>query len=445
MKKFRRILLITIFIPTFVFASFSDGFNSLLNKFFGDKESPAVEKKVEISRDLPEAENLTEFRKEIQDEESFLENIENELYESQEKLAQIITERNAAEHQLQFLDQDISLSQQKIEKFRSQKEKWKNELEKITRQKSEIEAEIRVTQTELQRFLSKKFIQDEGLGSGDDVSVFRWLFSRKTVSQILEERMQKRQFEEKQKQKLNNLRLLQKKLSDNELSTAKIFHRVKKLSQRESDQKRLLTELADAKARVIARNEFSQGELEKQIIEARKFQAESTIVLQNLRLGMKEFAEFKEYNPPTETDEKDVKKSTKLAFPLKIPRKITATFKDPNYKQVMGREHWGVDFRAPQGTEIFAPADGIVKKVAQNGYNYSYLIIDHGDDLFTVYGHISKSFVQEGDRVKTGDKIALTGGTPGMVGSGYFTTGPHLHLEVFKDGKHVDPLDYLED
>lgn len=448
MKKLREILLITIFIPTLAFASFSDGFNTLLNKFFGDNSTPKTTQTTKISRDLPLPKNLTGFRKEIQDEEGVLNNIEDKIYQSQQELQNVTSEKNTAEYQLQFLDNDIGFSQQKIEELRRQKKKWKEKLEEITRNKSDIESESRVTERGLQNFLSKNFIQDEALGSGGDVSIFRWLFSRKTVSQILEERMVKRQFEQTQKTKLALLKNSQKKLANDEYDAAKIFHRVEKLTQQEADQKRLLKQLADAKAEILARTKLSQQELEKDIALDLKKQAESTILLQNLRIGMKEFDEYSDKKPP-ENEETSSKISTenpvKLVFPLKISRKITAYFKDKNYKQVMGKEHLGVDFRAPQGSGIFAPADGVVKKVSQNGYQYSYLIIDHGKDLYTVYGHISDAFVHEGDEVKTGDKIALTGGTPGMAGSGYFTTGPHLHFEVFKDGKHVDPLDYLED
>jgi len=440
MKKFRGILLITIFIPTLALASFSDGFNNLLNKFFGNGKDSVVEKQVEISQDLPVPEDLTRFRQEIQREENTLQEIEDKIYQAQEALQNVISERNSAEFKLQFLDQDIAFAQQKLTELRKQKAKWKQKLELITRKKSDIEAEERVLKRGLQSFLSKNFIQDEALGSGNDISIFRWLFSRKTVSQILEERMVRRQFEKTQKTRLSQLENSRKNLANEEYEVAKVYHRVEKLTQQEADQQRLLKELADAKARILAEKNKTQAELEEEIYLARQRQAESTIALQNLRLGMKELKDYPaEENPAKIADSQD-----KLAFPLKIPRKITATFHDPDYKRVMGREHLGVDFRAPQRTEIFAPADGVVKKVATNGYRYSYLIIDHGNDLYTVYGHISRAFVKAGDEVKAGDKIALTGGTPGTTGAGYFTTGPHLHFEVFKNGQYVDPLKYLK-
>jgi murein DD-endopeptidase MepM/ murein hydrolase activator NlpD len=66
----------------------------------------------------------------------------------------------------------------------------------------------------------------------------------------------------------------------------------------------------------------------------------------------------------------------------------------------------------------------------------------HGDNISTVYGHISKPLVSEDDYVVQGQAIALSGGMPGTVGSG-LTTGPHLHFEVRQDGVPVDPLEYL--
>ncbi|MFH0834189.1 MAG: M23 family metallopeptidase, partial [Patescibacteria group bacterium] len=63
--------------------------------------------------------------------------------------------------------------------------------------------------------------------------------------------------------------------------------------------------------------------------------------------------------------------------------------------------------------------------------------------LATVYGHISRILVKEGDLVRAGDLIGLSGGIPGTPGAGYMTTGAHLHFEVIDHGEHKNPLDYL--
>ncbi|HLG25309.1 MAG TPA: M23 family metallopeptidase, partial [Candidatus Gracilibacteria bacterium] len=73
----------------------------------------------------------------------------------------------------------------------------------------------------------------------------------------------------------------------------------------------------------------------------------------------------------------------------------------------------------------------------------SYIILAHAGGFMTVYGHVSELRVEAGEKVFAGQTIGLTGGTPGTKGAGVMTTGAHLHFEVMKGGKYVDPLDYL--
>lgn len=124
------------------------------------------------------------------------------------------------------------------------------------------------------------------------------------------------------------------------------------------------------------------------------------------------------------------------------PLKITAQFHDPTYPKKWG-PHNAIDLRAKQYTEVVAPANGYVFQAKDNGFGYSYIILAHKGNLVTVYGHMSEMFVKPGMVVKQGDVIGLSGGTPGTKGAGLQTTGPHLHFEVWKKGKAVDPLDYL--
>jgi murein DD-endopeptidase MepM/ murein hydrolase activator NlpD len=124
---------------------------------------------------------------------------------------------------------------------------------------------------------------------------------------------------------------------------------------------------------------------------------------------------------------------------------ITATFHDPDYpyRNIIG-EHSGVDIRAKQGTTISAAADGYVAKVKFDGTrNYAYIMLIHGNGLATVYGHVSAVYVSTDQYVVQGQAIGRSGGTPGGIGSGGFSTGPHLHFEVRSNGLPVDPEAYL--
>lgn len=135
--------------------------------------------------------------------------------------------------------------------------------------------------------------------------------------------------------------------------------------------------------------------------------------------------------------------SSLLAWPVSPALGISAFFHDVEYQGALGVQHQAVDIRATQGTAIHAAADGIVSKAADNGMGYSYIIVAHEKGLMTLYGHVLDIQVKVGDTVRQGQTIGLTGGMPGTKGAGWLTTGPHLHLEVFKDFKHVDPLLYL--
>jgi hypothetical protein len=102
----------------------------------------------------------------------------------------------------------------------------------------------------------------------------------------------------------------------------------------------------------------------------------------------------------------------------------------------LARPHEGIDVAAPMGAEIEAPAAGTVTDVRwEDGYG-NYLTIDHGYGLVTRYAHCSKILVVRGQRVKRGQRIALVGAT-GLA------TGPHLHYEVWVNGKAVNPFKYV--
>ncbi len=98
-------------------------------------------------------------------------------------------------------------------------------------------------------------------------------------------------------------------------------------------------------------------------------------------------------------------------------------------------------------TPVRAAADGVVYKQrgkGSDGIDYHYILIAHHDEVMTLYGHMFEILVDAGEEVRRGQIIGLSGGAPGTTGAGPLTTGPHLHFEVFEDGRHVDPMLYLD-
>ena len=98
--------------------------------------------------------------------------------------------------------------------------------------------------------------------------------------------------------------------------------------------------------------------------------------------------------------------------------------------------HNGVDFAAPKGTPIYSAYNGIVVAATYSSTMGNYVMIDHGDGLYTIYMHASKLYVKKDDVVTTGQKIAGVG-TTGR------STGNHLHFSVRKNGEYVSPWDYI--
>jgi murein DD-endopeptidase MepM/ murein hydrolase activator NlpD len=108
---------------------------------------------------------------------------------------------------------------------------------------------------------------------------------------------------------------------------------------------------------------------------------------------------------------------------------------DPIYRT--RKMHKGIDFTAPKGTKVYATGDGVVKKVSRARWGYgTHIVISHGYSYTTLYGHLSRTNVRPGQKVKRGQLI-------GLVGSTGKSTGPHLHYEVAKNGTQVNPIGYF--
>lgn len=98
--------------------------------------------------------------------------------------------------------------------------------------------------------------------------------------------------------------------------------------------------------------------------------------------------------------------------------------------------HRGIDFKAPMGTPVVATADGIIRFAEEDGAYGLKVVIEHDGQYKSMYAHLSAIKVTAGDRIIKGTVIGLVGSTGKSI-------APHLHYEVVKNGKPVDPADYL--
>jgi len=103
------------------------------------------------------------------------------------------------------------------------------------------------------------------------------------------------------------------------------------------------------------------------------------------------------------------------------------------------RWHYGQDFQAPPGTDVFTTGAGTVTRAGWSPYGFGNMVeVDHGYGFKTIYGHLSSVKVSEGQSVTRGDLVGLSGSTG-------ISSGPHLHYEIHYNGKVQNPLYFFDD
>ena len=123
-------------------------------------------------------------------------------------------------------------------------------------------------------------------------------------------------------------------------------------------------------------------------------------------------------------------------FPIDGKYKITSFFgfrKAPTLGA--SSNHIGIDISVPKGTPVLSSISGTVKSTVYNKARGNVVTIEGNDGTSTIYQHLSAFNVKPGQKVKQGQKIALSGDTG-------VSTGPHLHYEVLKNGINIDPLEF---
>lgn len=167
----------------------------------------------------------------------------------------------------------------------------------------------------------------------------------------------------------------------------------------------------------------------------------------DIKAAMVEISGDKYYRFKYEKDEKYYdqtgKAFTKYYF-FRIPltyNRISSQFTKKRWHPVLKRyrAHLGTDFAAPRGRKIYAAGDGRIEFVGRKGGYGNVIIIKHPNGYKTLYGHQSKfrAGIRRGQKIKKGDLI-------GYVGSTGLSSGPHLHLGVYRNGQAIDPLKVIK-
>jgi len=448
----RIFLFSLIMFPMLAHANVAEDIGALLDRFFGGDQTP-----VETENQPPATplvippitstpvvapptlnDNTVEIQREIMQQEAELEAFEADLRSQENLNASLESQVLTNQQQLQLLDEQLALNRRKLDFYESQVREWRDLVQNLTRDKSSLRAQIRILERDYAAVLSKKFIQKQNFQLNPTVSWWQWMFSDRTVSQLLAERSQSSVAQISQAEAIANLDRLKQAFDTQEREAVEALSKVSFLESQLVKDQLVLRDLAAGKATLLAQLNEDETAAEQKLAQFRQAQADTTVYLQNLRYELSQVPEIIVNDVVLENDTVTV-----LDWPLAQPIVLNAGFKDPEYENSYGQEHLGLDLAANQGTDVLAAAEGIVNKIETDSSGYTYLIIQHDTDLFTIYGHLSNTLVEVDETVAAGQLVAWSGGTPGTPGAGFFTSGPHLHFEVFSGGLFLDPIDLL--
>ncbi len=371
---------------------------------------------------------IKDLNRDIKSNKSHLEEIKEKKAEYTKRIRSAQKEKATLENQMAILDNRIAKTEVEIESLETEIDKVNLEIKKVKMEIGSKEEEIEDEKIKIANTI--KLLYKEG-----DASTLEILLLNESLADFLNKTRYLEDINNEMKQSLGRLRQYKRDLEMEEKSLADKNEELLMLRSDLDNTMESLQNEKENKTYILEATQESEEEYQSLLAQAKREQEKAAMEIVTLEKQVRAKIDRLEGKKLEFNDDG-------VIWP--VPNKgITAYFHDPDYPYRYLFEHPAVDIRCGQGSPIKAAASGYVAKVKIRGTSYGYIMIIHGNGLSTVYGHTSKSYVNEEDYVVQGQTIGLSGGMPGTSGAGRLSTGPHLHFEVRKDGIPVDPLEYL--
>lgn len=343
-------------------------------------------------------------------------------------IAQKREEQSSLNNQLSILENRVSKAQLDLEETESEITETELEIKKATIDLENVNRSIEKQKEHISTLLKLMYRQDQ-------ISTIEILLANDSLSEFLDQAKYLENTSEEVSKSLEDLKSSRENMLSGQEAMRMKGAELVILKQKMEEKKNGLVYEQNNKEQVLQETKYSEQTYQKLLAQAQREQRAAAADIANMEKVVREkLAKANKTLNPNATINWPVSKNT-----------ITSTFHDPDYpfRKSIG-EHPAIDVRVAQGSNLRAAADGYVARVKFAGDStYAYIMIIHGNNLSTVYGHVSAVYVKADQYVTAGQIIGRTGGMPGSIGSGPFCTGPHLHFEVRKNGLPVNPLNYL--
>jgi len=406
MKKIIKLIIPILFLGLFLYAP---------DFIYGQVETEQNEEIRQINKDIQAKKDRI---KKMQDQQAVYEGL---IKQKQSEKASLNNQLAILENRLAKAALDIESAQTEIDRASLEIEKVNLEIKdkdkQIFNQKEHIAAVVRLMQKQ------------------DDKSTLELLLLNGTLNDFVSQVKYLEDINKEIGQALENLKQYKKDLENQQAS----------LNERKRDLSELKAELEGKKINLASEQQNKTYILDQTKSSEREYQRLLTLAKQEQQQAEYDIVSLeKTVRAKLSKISGQALEFNDAGFIWPVTKNtVVATFHDPDYPFRYIFEHPAIDIRAGQGSTLRAAASGYVAIAKNAGKGYSYIMIVHGNGLATVYGHVSKIYVQTDEYVVQGQAIGLTGGMPGTNGAGSLTTGPHLHFEVRLNGVPVNPLEYL--
>ncbi|MFA5124212.1 MAG: peptidoglycan DD-metalloendopeptidase family protein [Patescibacteria group bacterium] len=230
---------------------------------------------------------------------------------------------------------------------------------------------------------------------------------------------------------LNRLQELSDKLVDQKKELDQSKQQLADTLNKLEDEKSILNDKQQEKNYLITETKKSESKFQTLITDLKKEQAAANAQVAALEKKLRD-----QLSKKGEKERFNQLGTAALSWPTASQR-LTSIFHDPEYPYRYLFEHSGIDIGVKTGTPVKAADTGYVATIGRNTKWYgNYIMIIHGNNISTLYAHLSSINVGSDEYVTKGQLIGLSGSTG-------FSSGPHLHFEVRANGVPVDPLNYL--
>ena len=366
---------------------------------------------------VPEASAVTQD--EIDDLKEDASALANQKKDLQAQLKDVRADKNAAQQQKDLIERQINVIQEEIDNMTAQIEKYGQLI-----QEKEVElAQAEADEAEQYDLFCRRvrYMEEEG-----EVSYWSVLFSSADFSDLRDNFMMVEEIMEYDNKVMDDLIAIREQIEVDkaELEQAKAAQEEARKEQEAAKKER---EAQEAEVDKLI-GEISSQEDQLEAMEA-ELQKAANALDAEIRRKEKEMA----------AQISGVQSESGFLWPLPGYTTLSSLFAG-RIHPITGKRHnhTGIDIPAPKNTKILASKSGVVTTSTYNSSYGNYVVVSHSDGTSTLYAHMNKRGVSEGQTVKQGDVV-------GYVGTTGSSTGNHLHFEIRVNGTRKDPVNYFKD